>query len=284
MSQQRYKSTTVAVWVLACLAVSPLTAGVVYEVEVTSHEASQTTTEMIETQVEGLNLKMGIASKGSGTAGEMIFRGDRREMVVVDNDQQTYMVIDEATIDRVAGQLNSVMAQMEEALKNVPEDRRAMVEQMMKQRMPAAAEVATDEGSGSVLERTGERADKNGYPCVKYVVSRDGKKLRELWVTDWSNVDEDGEAAEVFEEMADFFRQLMEAIPKMGPGGAPLDDNFFEHMKELGGFPVVTLEFDDEGGLESQAALRSARRMTLDPDAFEPPSGYKRQTMMLPGQ
>ena len=54
-------------------------------------------------------------------------------------------------------------------------------------------------------------------------------------------------------------------------------------MKELGGFPVVTSEFGEDGSLEGESALRSAKRQTIDPDAFEPPSGYKRQEM-LPGR
>ena len=56
-------------------------------------------------------------------------------------------------------------------------------------------------------------------------------------------------------------------------------DMVFEHMKELGGFPVVTREFADDGSLQQETALRSAKRQTIDPDTFEPPSGYKQQEM-----
>ena len=45
------------------------------------------------------------------------------------------------------------------------------------------------------------------------------------------------------------------------------------------GFPVVTRELGDDDSLEGESILRSARRQTLDPDAFEPPSGYKRREM-----
>ena len=92
-----------------CLAItlilSPLFAGVVYEIEVTDHEQSPPKTKSIQAAVEGRHLKMGIASKGKGKQGEMIFRGDRREMVVVDHENGTYHLMDEATIGQVAGQL-----------------------------------------------------------------------------------------------------------------------------------------------------------------------------------
>ena len=267
-------------WVLPVVAVlllgSPALAGVVYEIEVKDHEQSPPKTESIEAAVEGRHLKMGIASRGKGAQGEMIFRGDRREMVVVDHENRSYHLIDQAAIASIAGQVNSAMRQMEEALKHVPEDRRKMVEEMMKRNQPQGG--AVQRAPRSELKKTGERATKNGYPCVKYEVWREDRKLRELWVTDWSNVEGGSDVVGAFEDMADFFGELMDSIPDFGQGG-PTGDPTFEHMRELGGFPVVTREFGDDGSLEGEATLRSARRQRLDPDAFEPPSGYKRQEM-----
>ncbi len=259
---------------LAILA-SPLYAGVVYEIEVKDHEQSPPKTESIQAAVEGRHLKMGIASKGKGAQGEMIFRGDR--MVVVDHEHRTYHVIDEAANGQIAGQLSEAERMMQEALKNVPEDKRAMVEQMMKQKLPSST--ATPQRPESELKKTSERADKNGYPCVKYEVLRDGRKTRELWVTDWDNIEGGSDVVDAFEGMADFFREMMDSIPDMGGGRGSGDDNVFEHMKELGGFPVVTRDFRDDGSLRGETTLRSSKRQTIDPDAFEPPSGYKRQEM-----
>jgi hypothetical protein len=114
---------------------------------------------------------------------------------------------------------------------------------------------------------------------VKYEVFRDGRKTREMWVTDWKNVEAGSESAAVFEDMASFFHEMMENLPDFGGGGPGPDDNVFEHMKELGGFPVVTREFAEDGSLEGESVLRSALRRTIDPDEFEPPAGYKRQEM-----
>ncbi len=270
-------------WILllsALLVHAPLYAGVVYEIEVKDHEQSPPKTESIEAAVEGRHLKMGIASQGRGAQGEMIFRGDRREMVVVDHENRTYHLMDEAAIGQLAGQLSQASRMMQEALKNVPEDKRAMLEQMMKQNMP---QEAMPERPRSELKRTGERGDKNGYPCVKYEVMLEGRRIRELWVTDWSNVEGGSDVVGAFEDMSDFFEELMNAIPDFGGRrGSNFGDYTFEHMRELGGFPVVTKEFADDGSLEGETTLRSARRQTLDPDAFEPPSGYKRQEMFSP--
>lgn len=268
---------------LALLLTAPLYGGVVYEIEVKDHEQEPPKTESIQAAVEGRHLKMGIASGGRGSQGEMIFRGDRREMVVVDHDSRTYHLIDSAAMAGIAGRLSEAERMMQEALKNVPEDKRAMIEQMMKQKMPNAQ--AAPQRAKSELKKTSERGEQNGYPCVKYEVLRGGKKIRELWVTDWSNVEGGSDVVGAFEDMAGFFSELMDSMPSFGGYGGPGADPAFEHMKELGGFPVLTREFDEaDGSLEGETLLRSARRQTIDPDAFEPPSGYKRQEMFSPPQ
>ena len=243
--------------------------------------SSRLPSESIQAAVEGRHLKMGIASGEPGLEREMIYSADRREMVVVDHKQQSYSIMDTKTVAEIGRQLNDAMSQMQEALKNVPEDKRAMVEAMMKQRMPQQA----PEGSKAELKKTGEEAKHNGYPCVKYDVFRGGHKIRELWVTDWGNVEGGGDFSDVFEDMAGFFREMMDALSGGLGGGFPGGggESFFEYMKELDGFPVVTRDLGDDGSLDRETTLRSAKRQTIDPDAFEPPSGYKRQEM-FPGR
>ncbi len=263
--------------VLLALLVSPVAAGVVYEIEVTDHEQSPPKSEAIEMRVEERNLKMGIASGSRGSKGEMIYHGNRHEMVVVDHDDKSYMVIDKATIAMLGGQVNQAMSQMQEALKNVPEDQRAMVEKMMKERgMPQ--QQGQLKRSKSNIRRTSERANQSGYPCVKYEVLRDGRKISEMWITDWDNLEGGNEAADAFKDMADFFSEFRDKM-QINAGGQATDDNVFvEYLDELDGFPVKTNEFDG-GSLESESTLQSAQRRTLDPAEFEPPSGYKRKSM-----
>lgn len=129
------------------------------------------------------------------------------------------------------------------------------------------------------VKKTSERGTHQGYPCVKYEVFLDGKKRQELWVTEWDNIDGGGEAAEAFRIMGLFFEEIKNSIPNLPGGDMGGDQNFIEDLKALGGFPVVTRDFSDDGTLQGETALRSSKRQTLDPDAFEPPAGYKRRSM-----
>jgi len=263
----------IAVFLFALLLSIPATAGVVYEIEVTDHAQSPPKSESMETAVEGRLLKMGVPAGGRGGDGEMIYRGDRREMVWVDHDRKSYFVIDEETMKAFAAQINEAMEMMEQALANVPEAQRPMIEEMMKKKMPQTQKV---ERPKTDLQKTGEMAEHNGYPCVRYEVLRDGRAIRELWVTDWENIEGGAEVADLFQEMAEFFKQMLESLPKFAENSA---DQPFEHLKDLGGFPVITRELADDGTIERESSLRSARRQKLDPAAFEPPAGYKRQEM-----
>lgn len=263
-------------FILIVILAIPLSAGVVFEIETKDHEQGGRVYST-EVMVQGKNIKVGIApSEKGGEDRDMIFRGgaDPREMIVVNHADASYSTMDKEAIDAIAGQVSGAMLQMEKALENVSEDKRAMVEQMMKQRMPGQK----PQVSKSVLENTGVKETRHGYPCVKYIVRQDGEIVRVLWVTDWSNIDGAKGVGGAFEEMADFFTELLDSMPRFGSQQS-FGDTTWEHMKELGGFPVVTRELAEDGLLESETILRSARRQTLDPDAFEPPSGYKRMSM-----
>lgn len=263
---------------IAGLAATPLFAGVVFEIESKDQGTQKVTTS--RASVEGRHFKMEIDTSGGSGKSEMIYRGDRREMVMVDHEDKSYFVLDMETVKELAGDLGEAMNQIEEALANVPEGQRAALEKMMKERMPQLSKAASPK---SELAKTGERANQAGYACVKYEVSQDDRKVREMWVTDWDNVDGGEEVAGMFREMSGFLQEMLGAFQSasgaMGGFVTRIADNMFEHMAEIDGFPVVTREFED-GRLDSEATLTSTARRDLDPAAFEPPPGYEKRQMV----
>lgn len=115
-----------------------LIAGVVYEIETKAHDASPPRTLDNTFSVEGRQLKFN-GVLGSGPRSTMIYQGDRREMVV-DHDRKSYIVVNEQALQKVGDQLNQASRQIQEQLKNLPENQRAMVEKMMKGRLPQTPE------------------------------------------------------------------------------------------------------------------------------------------------
>jgi Domain of unknown function (DUF4412) len=150
-------------------------AGVVYEVETKDYRSTPAHVDTNRTKAEGRLLKMGIDAKKPGSKGEVIYRGDRREMLIVDHQTNSYFALDAKTSAASSG------GQMGGA--------------------PAA--------NGTTVRKTTERADKAGYPCVKHEVMRGGQVIRELWVTDWANVPGADEFREVAVEAAQFYKSAV---------------------------------------------------------------------------
>ncbi len=252
--------------------------GVVFEIEVKDHEQSPPKTESMEAAVEGKNIKMDILpSNGENGKGKMIFRGNKGkygEVLFVDDEKKEYYVMDDSFVDSILEKIDESKSMMDEALKGLTKEQRDMIEKMQKQE-GAKIPVMMPPISKPKLTKTGQRGNKVGYPCIKYEVYLEGVRIKEIWTTDWSNIDGGYEARDAFGGMNNFFKQIKDKMGDM-PGG----NNFYDEMNFENGFPVVTKNFnEDTGELEDESFLRNSRRQTIDPDAFEPPSGYKRKVM-----
>ena len=248
--------------------------GVEFQVDVIDHRHSPAETSTMAALMAGRNLKIDILPSEDGRgSGEMIYRGDKREMIVTDDDEKAYYVFDEAAINKIKGQVQDTRSMMDNMMKNLTKEQREMLEKAQKDAggsMPGMGPMIPKRE----VKRTGERAERNGYPCVRYDVLENDIKKEELWYTDWSNIEGGDIAKDAYSDMYDFYKEMLESL-----GDDFGDMNVLGEMDPKLGFPVVTRGFDDFGGLEDEGTLRSARRRTLDPDAFEPPSGYKRRSM-----
>lgn len=267
---------------LALFSASSLSAAVILKVQTRDHNFDPPRTYTTDIVAEGQFLKMTIPAVGDRDGGEVIFRGDRREMIIIDHRGKTYLVMDEAAIGSLTAQLNQTRSQVTEALKNVPENQRASMEQLLRQRVPS---VQGPPRSPARVRLVGDRARVFGYPAERYEVVRDGRKIRELWATDWSNIDGGREVARVFAELGDFTHDMTEAFAN-SPGGQSqaFDDGTVAALKDVDGFPVGVREYREDGTIERETALRQTSQRRLNAEEIEPPRGYREQTMFPPQQ
>lgn len=260
---------------LLLLAPPLLLADVVYEMDTKVAATSATSRNTIE--IGGGNMRMDFAEQDRN--GSMIFRGDRRSLLILDHDSKTWFELDQATMEQLGATMNDAMKQMEEALKNVPESQRAMVEKMMKEQMggqmPTAPEREplefSEGGSGSVA----------GYGCREVQVSRGGRRLRDVCVTDWGSIEGGDEAATVMKSMSEFLEELVDTLAGSGPFARMFEMNrgAFEGLQQLNGLPISAVEYDEQGEVERESTLVSATARSVGADRFDPPDGYKKQEM-----
>lgn len=253
---------------------APAFAGVVFEFELVDATDPAAEPDRINASVEGERIRMDVKGPRGANA-DMIFLGDRHEMLAVDHDSQTYVLIDDATIDQISSQLSQLEAQIQEMLKDVPPEQRAAVEQMMKQQMPSTggAEPVTE------IRSTGESGEKNGYSAREFELYRDGRREKSFWVTDWDNIEGGRDAARAFGSMAEFVQELQDAMPDFAKSSA-VGTNAYEHLEELGGFPVVTIDYAPDGSVMGESHLKRSRIEALDAGEFEAPDGYARKTLV----
>ena len=259
------KALAFLVAVMACTTAS---AGTVFQLELREYSEDPPREGSMALTTEGESARMETSYADGRDAGGMIFLGDAGQMIALDHAEREYYVLDEAGMQKMAGEVGSAMR---EALEGMPPEQRAMVEQMMKSRMPQAA---TDPVT---LHRTGGSATVNGYACTSYQLRRAGATVQELCVADWGDIEGGRDAAEAMTRMGRFFQDLVQQLSDaLGMDVLGEQQQFLAHLEELDGWPVLVREFDEDGELWSEVRLVSAETTNVDPELFQAPAGYRR--------
>ncbi len=266
---------------LAFILAAPLAAGTVIKVE--SRDLPDGAATPLVITVDG-NL---VSISGAADDGRMIFRGDRQQMLIVDDAEKSYMALDRTMADGIAHQLDAATKQMEAAIAKLPADQQAMARRLLERqqqppqvRKPAAADraeaaLAEAEQAEQVI-RTDEFGTREGYPCTKYEVFEKGVKVRELWVTEWSNVAGHDELEAAMESMDEFLGRLTAAFGKLlGGDGSQLGAaTLTQWWHGIPGMPLVTTDFEN-GTATEESTVRSIETSSIPSSTFEVPEDYK---------
>jgi hypothetical protein len=229
--------------------------------------------------VQGNNFKMDFYENGTKLDGAMIYRGDKKEMIMVNHQDKTYVVLDQATMNELVSVMSEAMKQFEEAMKDATPEEREMMEKMMKGKMPG---MGGAEDVEPVLKKVGT-GKANGYSCTKYDVFRGEVKISQHCVAPWNSIDGGDEMKTVMLEMAQFMDQMAKSFSKSkGIMGQQIqfENNVFNQLRKLNGFPVQTIDYEN-GTVESESNFVSSKKVSLNPNDLEPPAGYKKQDMGL---
>jgi len=264
----------VSSFAIALLFTASAYADVVFEIE--QKELDPESTGQIKGKVKGDDLRMDMYEDGGKLDGSMIYRGASKEMIMIDHDDKSFVVLDEATMSALSAKLSEAMKQMEAQLQNLPPEQREQMKQMMG--MGGSSDYVEP-----VLKKTGS-GEVNGVACQKYDVFKGSEKVREYCVTQWGNIEGGQEMMNLMMQMADSMENMMKSFSIPGnPMGSQVEfeENVFSRLRELNGFPIETVDFDD-GEKESISTFSSSKKTPVDASEFVPPSDYKKQSMELP--
>ena len=219
-------------------------------------------------QIQMDKTHMRAESHASGESMAFIFDGSKQIASMVNLNKKTYMEMTKADLEQTKKQLDSVMAQMQEQLKNLPPEQRQIVEQMMRGRgglpggPPAAAPKVQYRAAGS---------DKAGqWTCAKYEGYVGQQKTSEVCTVDPKEFGLSAADFDVARQFGDFMKTLMPtASGEMFVNGTPDDQGF-------SGIPVRQTSFQN-GKVQSVREITEFRRETVPASAFEVPAGFRKE-------
>jgi len=203
----------------------------------------------------------------------VVFDGTAQVMRMIDIEKKTYTEMTKAEIDQLGGQMNAAMAKMQEQMKNMPPEQRAMVEGMMKGR--GGAGMGAPAAPKTEYRRAG--TDTVGkWTCDKYEGFQDGKKVSEVCTVDPKALGFSLADFDVTRQMATFFQKLM-------PQNA---DQMFRigNLEEQGFSGVPVRRITSFGPQQTVVELSEVSRQTFADALFAVPEGFKKQEGMGRGR
>lgn len=261
---------------LSFVLVAPAVAGTVFEFATKEFGEAETIFGTVQMSTSGANTRLEIISVTSGEAGGLIYKGDSNEMIILDHFDGTYVRIDQDQMNAIAGKVSAALGQMQEALEEMPPEERALAEQMLQQRLQKQESAI----SADTINSLGSHGELAGVECRNFEVVRNGRKVRELCVTAWEDLEGGAETAAALKGVADFFEEMRKAFG--GSGAMDVFDRqqeLFGHMSELDGYPVLYRDFDATGAMLRETRLTAARQRDINPNFFDPPKEYKPQEL-----
>ena len=246
----------------AALAAAPLFAGVRIQMEDSDVASKKVTTQVM--MLDNTRFRMDADEK---TSVMFLTDGGRNRMVILDRGRNTYQEIDQQTMDQMGQQMAGAMAQMDAAMKNMPPEQRAMMEKMMKGKMPQAGPaivkvVYTAKGSGTV----------NGFSCTKYDGMQGAQKVSEICAASPSQIKMNPGDFQVFEKMKQFTAGITDAL-KNSPMASSMQSVSMA-PSGIEGFPIQSITFRN-GQPSDRVELKSAATASFSDADFSVGSAKK---------
>jgi len=250
---------------MCCLSGSLTAASGLLVVEKTT---SGDTTRTSQIQIEQHRMRAEVAGSAGAASRVVIFDGVKQVLWLIDPAKKSYNEMTKADADRMGGQLQDAMSQMQAQLANLPPAQRAQIEAMMKGRgLP---------GVGAAAQKTEYRSagtDKVGkWTCDKYEGFQNNEKVSEVCTVDPATL---GFALADF----DVSRQLDEFFKKLVPQNA---DQLFTFGKadEQGYSGVPVRRRFTIAGRETTTEVTDVSRQTFADATFALPDGFSKEDFL----
>jgi hypothetical protein len=211
---------------------------------------------------------MRVETRSEGEDNIAIFRSDKNVFWIINTNDKTYTEMTKNDIRALKNQMDQAMQMMQEQMKNMPPEQRAMMEQMMKGRGSPAQPEKT------VYKKVASGVKVNKWKCDKYEGYRGGEMTEEVWTTSWKDFGIEQKDFRVMQNMGDFMGELSSDVASQFHVGSD------EWEKEQGypGVPVKTISYS-MGRQQHKTEIQVIKKERFDSSLFDLPSGLKKQSI-----
>lgn len=224
------------------------------------------------TFVEGDDLRMEM-----GTAGAMIFRGEKDLMWILQPKDHAYVELTRESTKQLAKQAESAMAEMRAQLDKMPPAQRAQIEKMMNQSGMGGATAAPKAAPEPLTVKPTGRSDSvEGRTCREVEVFRGAAKESEACVADWATAGVTKEDFGAFQKLASWQNDILGGTPWAKSAANPSADAM-KLFDQLGGVPVRVRSFRG-GKPANEMLITKIEKKHLDPALFDVPADYTKKT------
>lgn len=205
---------------------------------------------------------------------KLLFKKGKQEIVVIDHQSKTFMVIDEAMANQMEQQINAAqqqmsaaMQQMQKQMENMSEADRAKLQQLMGNRMPAGMAKAPVE---TTVKQKGEDTVA-GVTCMKLLVLVNNKPSGEVCVARAGVLGLETKDYDSMVDATDTVRKIMERVT-----GKNDNDAVSMNLRAMKGIPVRMRDLMD-GDISILTSRSSAE---LNAGLFRVPDGYQKRNVL----
>lgn len=253
--------TTATAFAIALIGLSAH-AGTVLVTETRSGNA----VEVSEMRMQGSNLRTDVNSREQHQS--MILTD--KAMLVLDHDERTYTVMDDAAMRKIGGQMAQARAQMDAQMAKLPPEQRAMMQRAM---------AGMSGGSAPAVPRTQYRRTTRsesaaGVPCKVWEGFEGATKTEEVCIAPASAVPGGNELLEGMKKLG---QRISKMTQSMGFGGNAMQAVWNE-LNALGGLPIIQRDYEG-AKVTSTSTLKAVRSEAVPATSFAPPAGYRPRQM-----
>ena len=211
----------------------------------------------------------GMMRTNSTDTGAVIIKSG--SMIMIDDKRKQYREMTKEDMKKMAAGASAAMARMQEQMKNMKPEQRAMMEKMMGDKIAGGMGTPGKADTWDSKD-TGKTATVEGRSCKVWILSRNGAPFEELCVVPYGSLPGKEDLQKVFKDFADAFAD----IAKNAPGA----DQAAKARAAINGYPVRTRTYEGDGKFRSTETIMTKWvEESIPASAFDVPAGYKKMEM-----